>query len=70
MDFIVSNFCQSGAESANMECRIYNGVAFFGILLTYFPERNNPVGRRPVRETLAEIDYVGALLSITGVTLL
>lgn len=49
---------------------IYNGVAFIGILCTYFPERHSPVAKRPVRETLAEIDFVGAALSISGITLL
>ncbi|SMR47418.1 unnamed protein product [Zymoseptoria tritici ST99CH_3D1] len=48
---------------------IYNGVALIGIALTYFPERNSPISRRPRSEVLREIDYVGAFLSISGVAL-
>ncbi|SMQ47638.1 unnamed protein product [Zymoseptoria tritici ST99CH_3D7] len=48
---------------------IYNGVALVGIALTYFPERNSPISRRPRSEVLREIDYVGAFLSISGVAL-
>ncbi|KJY00781.1 hypothetical protein TI39_contig312g00027 [Zymoseptoria brevis] len=49
---------------------IYNGVAFIGMALTHFPERNSTISRRPRSGVLREIDYMGAFLSISGVALL
>ncbi|EME44833.1 hypothetical protein DOTSEDRAFT_22951, partial [Dothistroma septosporum NZE10] len=49
-------------------CLIYNGLFGLGLLATFFPEtkasRTVPRG-----EILRKIDYVGAVLSITGVAL-
>jgi hypothetical protein len=50
--------------------RIYNGVAFLGMLFTYFPKRLHNVDRGSKMATLKQIDYIGAFLSITGITLL
>jgi len=46
-----------------------NGIAFVGVLLTYFPKRIRPIGITKM-DVLKKIDYVGAVLSITGLTLL
>jgi len=49
---------------------IYNGVAFIGMVFTYFPKRLTAVDRGSKMATLKQIDYIGAFLSITGITLL
>lgn len=48
---------------------IYNFVAFVGMLLTYFPEREIDIKRESKRAILKKIDWVGACLSIIGITL-
>ena len=48
---------------------ILTGIAFVGIALTYFPKRTRPIGTTK-REVAKKIDYIGAFLSIVGLTLL
>ena len=50
--------------------RIYNFVAFVGMLLTYFPEKYIVLERESKMQTLKKIDWLGAILSISGITLL
>lgn len=49
--------------------RAVNGIAFVGIFLTYFPKRVRPMGLSKM-DIVKSIDYIGAVLSITGLTLL
>lgn len=49
---------------------IYIGLATAGLLFTYFPESNAPVVRPDWIKTAKKIDYIGAALSIVGITLL
>lgn len=49
---------------------IYNGFVFLGIATTYFPKAHPRAEGFSKRKILAEIDYVGAVLSIVGITLL
>lgn len=46
---------------------IINGVAFFGTLFFYFPKRTRHALSRS--EILKRVDYIGAILSIVGLTL-
>ena len=49
---------------------IYNGIAVVGIAIFYFPESNlRGYGLSP-SAILKKIDYAGAFLSISGLTLL
>jgi hypothetical protein len=50
--------------------RIYNFVACVGMLFTYFPEKYIGIGRESKMRTLKKIDWLGAILSISGITLL
>ena len=56
---------------ANSLRSIYNGVFFVGVLLFYFPDshilRRGTLGKAEIAK---RIDYVGAVLSISGVILL
>jgi hypothetical protein len=52
------------------EDRIYNFVAFMGMIVTYFPERHIVLEKESKMATLKKIDWLGAVLSITGITLL
>jgi hypothetical protein len=51
-----------------LNASILNGVAFLGILFTYFPQR--AVTNVKKMDIVKKIDYIGAVLSITGLTLL
>ncbi|KIW16893.1 hypothetical protein PV08_04083 [Exophiala spinifera] len=48
---------------------IYNGIAFVGIALTYFPQAARRGDGASKMQILKSIDYVGGLLSIIGLTL-
>ncbi|PVI05124.1 hypothetical protein DM02DRAFT_715915 [Periconia macrospinosa] len=49
---------------------IYNGIIGFGLLFTYFPQYNHTRAEGFSRmAVLKKIDYVGGVLSITGLTL-
>lgn len=48
--------------------RIINGIAFFGTLFFYFPKRTSGAPKKT--DILKRVDYVGAILSIVGLTLL
>lgn len=50
--------------------RIYNFVAFVGMLFTYFPEKYIVLERESKRDILKKMDWLGAVLSISGITLL
>lgn len=49
-------------------CLIYNAIFGAGIVATFFPE-SNIVRKVPRGEILSKVDYIGALLSISGVSL-
>lgn len=49
---------------------IYNGVTFIGLAVTYFPKAHPRMEGFTKSMVLKRIDYVGAVLSITGITLL
>lgn len=48
---------------------IWNGVVFVGLATTYFPKSHPRMEGFTKRKILSRIDYVGAVLSITGITL-
>jgi hypothetical protein len=50
--------------------RIYNAIAVAGIAVFYFPESYLRSHGKSTRSILANIDFVGAAFSITGLTLL
>ena len=54
----------------NISCSIYNVVAFIGIAVFYFPEKHHKALPGSKWDILKKVDFVGALLSIAGVTLL
>ena len=49
---------------------IWNGLATVGIAVLYFPKSQTRIKGEHAKAILAKIDYVGAFLSITGLTLL
>ncbi|KAL1894032.1 hypothetical protein Sste5346_006174 [Sporothrix stenoceras] len=48
---------------------MYNGVVFVGLLFTYFPKAHPRMANVSKRDILKQIDYVGAVLSIVGLTI-
>ncbi|KAJ5368794.1 major facilitator superfamily domain-containing protein [Penicillium cataractarum] len=48
---------------------IYNGLFFLGVLTTYFPKKRYDPDNTQEAATFRNIDYVGAVLSIVGITL-
>ncbi|KAI1612526.1 putative major facilitator superfamily transporter [Exophiala viscosa] len=50
-------------------CLIWNGITFIGLVTTYFPKAHPRMEGFNKKMILARIDYVGAFLSITGITL-
>ncbi|KAJ8107802.1 hypothetical protein OPT61_g8614 [Boeremia exigua] len=50
-------------------CLIYNGVVFIGLAATYFPKSHPRMEGFTKSMILKQIDYVGAVLSIVGITL-
>jgi hypothetical protein len=48
---------------------IYNGLTALGLLVTYFPQAHVRAEGFTKREILKRIDFLGAFLSITGLTL-
>lgn len=55
--------------SAYILCSIVNGSGGILLALTYFPKRGSVSGLSK-KEILGQIDYVGAFLSVVGITLL
>lgn len=49
-------------------CLIYNAIFGLGIVAFFFPQ-SNTVKKAPARDVLGKIDYVGAVLSIAGISL-
>lgn len=49
---------------------IYNGIIAIGLAFTYFPHVHTRAQGFSRRAILKRIDYVGGVLSITGLTLL
>lgn len=49
-------------------CLIYNAIFGLGIVAFFFPQ-SNTVKKAPAREVLGKIDYIGAVLSIAGISL-
>ena len=63
--------CPHGlSDPRQLSNRIYNAVALAGIAVFYFPESTLRRHGKSTRAILGKIDYVGAFLSITGLTLL
>lgn len=50
-------------------CLIYNGIVLAGLLLTYFPKGHPRMEGVTKKKIITRIDYVGALLSIVGLTI-
>ncbi|KIW98275.1 uncharacterized protein Z519_01859 [Cladophialophora bantiana CBS 173.52] len=48
---------------------IWNGIVFVGLLTTYFPKSHPRLQGMSKKQILARIDYIGAILSIVGITL-
>ncbi|KIW09922.1 hypothetical protein PV08_11698 [Exophiala spinifera] len=48
---------------------IWNGLVFIGLATTYFPKAHPRMEGFSKSKILARIDYVGAVLSITGITI-
>jgi hypothetical protein len=67
--------CGSHCKSLHFEtfinayslCSIINGVGGILLALTYFPKQGSNHSKKAI---LGQIDYVGAFLSISGLTLL
>jgi hypothetical protein len=64
----LSNFLRPNFGRLLTASRIINGVAFAGTLLFYFP--NNHHHDLIKSHIIKKIDFVGAVLSIVGLTLL
>lgn len=52
------------------ESSIYQGIAFVGVALLYFPSKHSRLVGLRRRDVIRDIDYVGGLLSLAGLTLL
>lgn len=50
--------------------RIWNGFVLVGLTFSYFPKDHPRMEGVSKREILKQIDYVGAVLSVVGITLL
>lgn len=50
--------------------RIINGIVTVGLIFTYFPKAHPRTQGQSKRQIIKDIDYIGGLLSITGLTLL
>ncbi|KIW77617.1 hypothetical protein Z517_10063 [Fonsecaea pedrosoi CBS 271.37] len=48
---------------------IWNGVVFLGLLTTYFPKAHPRLEGMSKQQILKRIDYLGAILSVVGITL-
>lgn len=51
-------------------CRIYNGLFAIGLVATFFPKKLASTQDVTKKAVLAQIDYVGGILSTIGITLL
>ena len=51
-------------------CLIFNGVTLVGLVTLYFPKTHPRMEGMSKMDIIKRIDYVGAVLSIVGVTLL
>jgi len=51
-------------------CLFYNGVVFVGLVVTYFPKTHPRMEGMSKMDVAKRIDYVGAALSIVGLTIL
>jgi len=49
---------------------IWNSLVFIGLASTYFPKSHPRMDGFSKREIFSQIDYLGAILSIVGITLL
>ncbi|KAL1908635.1 hypothetical protein Sste5344_005459 [Sporothrix stenoceras] len=63
--------CGAGAAVCELTALagMYNGVVFVGLLFTYFPKAHPRMANVSKRDILKQIDYVGAVLSIVGLTI-
>jgi len=51
-------------------CLIYNGIVLVGLVCTYFPQTHPRMEGMSKLDVAKRIDYVGAVLSIVGLTVL
>jgi hypothetical protein len=51
-------------------CLIWNAIGTAGLVFTYFPQSQVRAHGATWKDAAAKIDYLGALLSITGLTIL
>lgn len=56
-------------ECVLITCSAWNGLALAGIAIFYFPESQTRAHGKAAREILKKIDYVGGVLSISGIVL-
>jgi hypothetical protein len=49
---------------------MFNGIVLIGLACTYFPHNHTRAEGFSRRAILKRIDYIGGVLSITGLTLL
>lgn len=64
--FPKSNTCEDNSESI---CSVWNFVGLLGLLFCYKPPKRHNVDGESASQILSKIDYIGAFLSIGGVTL-
>lgn len=70
LDYAVRGTVLNVLKFAKLSPRIYNFVAFVGMFFTYFPEKYVNQDKRSKLDTLKSIDWPGALMSVSGITLL
>lgn len=51
-------------------CLIWNGLTFIALAATYFPRMHPRMEGLTKRKIFSQIDYVGGILSIVGITIL
>jgi hypothetical protein len=60
VDFFVTTSLEDLPQDNNSRSsRAVNGIAFVGILLTYFPKRIRPMGTSKM-DVVKKIDYIGS----------
>jgi len=58
------------SSKTNTLQRMVNGIVAVGLIFTYFPKAHPRTQGQSKRQIIRDIDYIGGVLSITGVTLL
>ena len=70
LDLAVSFSCVLRAFQLTATASIYNGLTGVGLFVFYHPHNHTRAEGFSYRTILAKIDYLGGILSITGLTLL